>query len=70
MYNLLIYDGSVSAANRGESAGADRAEPQRLTHSVVHPEDANEISGGRTNTHKLNSQRRKPHKTHLNVEIK
>lgn len=70
MYDLLICDGSVSAANRGESAGADRAEPQRLTDSVVPPEDANEISGGRTNTHKLHFQKRKPHKTHMNVEIK
>nr|XP_046254827.1 collagen alpha-1(XIV) chain-like isoform X2 [Scatophagus argus]XP_046254828.1 collagen alpha-1(XIV) chain-like isoform X2 [Scatophagus argus]XP_046254829.1 collagen alpha-1(XIV) chain-like isoform X2 [Scatophagus argus] len=32
-------------AERGESAGGDKTEPQRLTDSVVPPEDANEISG-------------------------
>eukprot|EP00064_Thunnus_orientalis_P011078 superscaffoldBa00001565_g11108 len=32
-------------AERGESHGGDKTEPQRLTDSVVHPEDANEISG-------------------------
>ncbi|XP_070822030.1 collagen alpha-1(XIV) chain isoform X1 [Chaetodon trifascialis] len=32
-------------AERGESDGGDKTEPQRLTDSVVPPEDANEISG-------------------------
>ncbi|KAM7420454.1 hypothetical protein PAMA_014937 [Pampus argenteus] len=32
-------------AERGESNGRDKTEPQRLTNSVVSPEDANEISG-------------------------
>ncbi|KAM7382659.1 hypothetical protein PAMP_002381 [Pampus punctatissimus] len=32
-------------AERGESNGGDMTEPQRLTNSVVSPEDANEISG-------------------------
>uniref|UniRef100_A0A671W3N6 Collagen type XIV alpha 1 chain n=1 Tax=Sparus aurata TaxID=8175 RepID=A0A671W3N6_SPAAU len=32
-------------AERGESDGADKTEPHRLTDSVVPPEDANEISG-------------------------
>uniref|UniRef100_A0A3Q3WAZ5 Uncharacterized protein n=1 Tax=Mola mola TaxID=94237 RepID=A0A3Q3WAZ5_MOLML len=35
----------LQGRHKGESAGADRAEPQRLTDSVVPPEDANEISG-------------------------
>ncbi|KAF3691727.1 Collagen alpha-1(XIV) chain Undulin Precursor [Channa argus] len=34
-------------AERGESDGVDKTEPQTLTDSVVPPEDANEISGGR-----------------------
>lgn len=32
-------------AERGESDGEDKTEPERLTESVVPPEDANEISG-------------------------
>ncbi|XP_045900552.1 collagen alpha-1(XIV) chain [Micropterus dolomieu] len=32
-------------AERGESGGRDKTEPQRQTDSVVPPEDANEISG-------------------------
>ncbi|XP_034552837.1 collagen alpha-1(XIV) chain isoform X1 [Notolabrus celidotus] len=32
-------------AERGESDGEDKTEPQRLTESVAPPEDANEISG-------------------------
>ncbi|XP_051263071.1 collagen alpha-1(XIV) chain-like [Dicentrarchus labrax] len=32
-------------AERGESGGGDKTEPQTLTESVVPPEDANEISG-------------------------
>lgn len=43
----------VTAAERGESAGGDKTEPQRLTDSVAPPEDGNEIAGGRTNAHKF-----------------
>lgn len=37
------------AAKKGEGAGEDEAEPKRPTDSVVPPEGANEITGGRTN---------------------
>ncbi|KAK9513534.1 hypothetical protein VZT92_027060 [Zoarces viviparus] len=37
--------GRHKAAERGESDGEDRTKPERLTESVVPPEDANEISG-------------------------
>lgn len=59
---LLTCDWSVSraAAERGEIDGGDKAEPQRLTESVAPPEDANEISGGRTDVHKHCVQERRP----------
>lgn len=41
-----------SVAERGKDDGGDKTEPQTLTDSLVPPEDANEISGGRTNAHK------------------
>lgn len=51
---LLMFDQAIPAktAARGESGRGDESEPQRLTDSVGPPEDANEISGGRTKTHK------------------
>lgn len=60
---LLTCDESVQSAvaQRGESDGRDKTEPQRLTDSVVHPEDANEISGGRTNARKHSFQERRPY---------
>lgn len=60
---LLTHDESVQSAvaQRSESDGGDKTEPQRLTDSVVHPEDANEISGGRTNAHKHSFQERRPY---------
>ncbi len=51
---------SCAAAERGEIDGGDKTEPQRLTESVARPEDANEISGGRTDVHKHCLQERRP----------
>ena len=57
--NVCLF--SCAAAERGESDGGDKTEPHRLTDSVVPPEDANEISGGRTNADKCCFQERRPH---------
>ena len=64
---LLTCDSSVlsAAVERSESDREDLPQPERLTESVVPPEDANEISGGRTNSHKHCFQDRRPYTVHI-----
>lgn len=47
---VIISFSPSSAARAGEGAGGDKVEPQPPTGVLVPPEEANEITGGRTPT--------------------
>lgn len=51
------YLSPAKPAAGGDSDKEDESEPQRLTDSDGPPDDANEISGGRTKTHTISMTR-------------